>query len=109
MLVIGPAVAERDVHCAVNGLAPDWPMPVYRVERAGVHPGAAALTAATAANLGAQATLLAPVGRAAAAERRACTRISQPRSSASGSRAQHRRVIQVGTGVADINPPAAGG
>lgn len=66
VLVIGPAVAERDVHCAVNRLAPDWPMPVYRIEHAGVHPGAAALTAATAANLGAQVTLLAPVGRAAA-------------------------------------------
>ncbi len=66
VLVIGPAVAERDVHCAVNRLAPDWPMPVYRVEHASVHPGAAALTAATAANLGVQVTLLAPVGRAAA-------------------------------------------
>lgn len=66
VLVIGPAVAERDVHCAVSRLAPDWPMPVYRVEHASVHPGAAALTAATIANLGAQATLLAPVGRAEA-------------------------------------------
>ncbi len=64
VLVIGPAVAERDVHCAVNRLAPDYPMPVYRVEHASVHPGAAALTAATVANLGAQATLLAPVGLA---------------------------------------------
>ncbi len=63
VLVIGPAVAERDVHCAVNRLAPDYPMPVYRVEHATVHPGAAALTAATIANLGARVTLLAPVGR----------------------------------------------
>lgn len=66
VLVIGPAVAERDVHCAVSRLAPDYPMPVYRVEHASVHPGAAALTAATAANLGARVTLLAPVGRGAA-------------------------------------------
>ena len=66
VLVVGPAVAERDMHCAVTRLAPDYPMPVYRVERASVHPGAAALTAATIANLGARVTLLAPVGRAAA-------------------------------------------
>jgi len=63
VLVIGPAVAERDVHCAVNRLAPDYPMPVYRVEHASVHPGAAALTAATIANLGASVTLLSPLGR----------------------------------------------
>lgn len=66
VLVIGPAVAERDVHCAVNRLAPDYPMPVYHVERASVHPGAAALTAATIANLGCSVTLLSPVGRAEA-------------------------------------------
>ena len=66
VLVIGPAVAERDVHCAVNRLAPDYPMPVYRVEHASVHPGVAALTAATIANLGASVTLLSPVGRAEA-------------------------------------------
>ncbi|GEM_PF-160562 len=64
VLVIGPAVAERDVHCAVNRLAPDYPMPVYRIEHATVHPGGAALTAATAANLGAQTTLLSVVGKA---------------------------------------------
>ena len=63
VLVVGTAVAEIDVHCSVTRLAPDRAMPVYRCERRTVHPGGAALTAATIANLGGQVTLLAPMDR----------------------------------------------
>ncbi len=62
VLVIGPAVVEVDVHCAVNRLAPDRVMPVYKVDRQTHHPGGAALTASTIRNLGAKVSLLAPVG-----------------------------------------------
>ncbi|MFW5652962.1 MAG: hypothetical protein ACOC0P_02860, partial [Planctomycetota bacterium] len=63
VVVIGPAVAEVDVRCDVPRLAPDRCMPVYRVDDMGVHPGGAALVAATISGLGARATLIAPVGR----------------------------------------------
>ncbi len=63
VLVIGPAVVEADIQCSVNRLAPDRAMPVYQVESRSTHPGAAALTAATMRNLGAEVSLLAPVGK----------------------------------------------
>ncbi|MFG0328346.1 MAG: PfkB family carbohydrate kinase [Phycisphaerales bacterium] len=61
-LVVGPATVEIDIACSVTRLAPDRAMPVYLVERESAHPGGAALTATTLSNLGAEATLLAPVG-----------------------------------------------
>jgi D-sedoheptulose 7-phosphate isomerase len=65
VLVIGPAVVEIDVHCAVNRVAPDRVMPVFCVENRTVHPGGAALVSATIRNLGAEVDLLAPVGAGA--------------------------------------------
>lgn len=62
ILVVGPAIAEIDVHCDVTRLAPDRVMPVYRCEHQSVHPGAAALSAATIRNLGAAVSLVSPVG-----------------------------------------------
>lgn len=63
VLVIGPAVAEIDVQCQVTHIAADRTMPVYQCQSQNVHPGSAALTAATITNLGGKATLLAPVGQ----------------------------------------------
>lgn len=63
VVTIGPAVAEVDVLCAATRLAPDRCMPVYAVEESSIHPGGAALTAATVSGLGGAATLIAPVGR----------------------------------------------
>ncbi len=65
ILVIGPAVVEADICCHVDRLAPDRAMPVYRVASRSTHPGGAALTAATIRNLGAEVSLLAPVGAGA--------------------------------------------
>lgn len=61
MLVIGPSVVEEDVHCAVTRLAPDRAVPVLLEEATSTHPGAAALTAITMAQLGASVTLASPV------------------------------------------------
>ncbi len=68
MLVIGPAVIEIDIHATVNRLAPDRAMPVFKVAGKTTHPGGAALVAATIANLGAEVSLLAPVGEGTAGQ-----------------------------------------